>query len=75
MLDFIDKIPYPMLTILAIFMLLAPFVPMPHALEKLIMLKNGELKRPLDIFDLIMHLTPFVVLMIKLGRDFFARGA
>jgi hypothetical protein len=52
---FLDKIPYSILIIAAIFMILAPFKPMPHVLEKLIMLKNGTLNKPIDIFDLFYH--------------------
>jgi hypothetical protein len=32
------------------------------------MLAAGDLTRPLDIFDLILHATPFVVLILKLVR-------
>ena len=41
MLGLLDKIPYSILIIAAIFMLLAPFHPMPHVVEKLVILKNG----------------------------------
>lgn len=34
---------------------LAPFVPEPHLVEKIRMLAAGELTRPLDIFDLLLH--------------------
>jgi hypothetical protein len=44
---------------------LAPFVPVPHALEKLGMLARGQLVRPLDWFDLLMHGSPWVVLIGK----------
>lgn len=64
-----DKIPYNILIILSIFMLLAPFRPMPHVVEKLIMLKNGTLHRPIDVFDLFYHLSPLIVLWIKFHRD------
>lgn len=64
-----DKIPYNILIILSIFMLLAPFRPMPHVVEKLIMLKNGTLHRPIDVFDLFYHLGPLIVLWIKFYRD------
>ena len=70
MLSFLDKIPYSILIIAAIFMLLAPFRPMPHVFEKLIMLKNGTLTRPIDIFDLFYHLIPTDILILKLLRDF-----
>jgi hypothetical protein len=69
MLKFLDQIPYLPFILLAAFMLLAPFRPMPHALEKLIMLKNGTLTRPLDIFDLLFHVTPALLLLLKWVRD------
>jgi hypothetical protein len=64
MLKLLDPIPYLPLILLAVFMLLAPFRPMPHVLEKLIMLKNGTLTRPLDIFDLFFHLAPSAILLL-----------
>jgi hypothetical protein len=70
MWDLIDRIPYPILILAAIFMLLAPFYPIPHVWEKLIMLKEGTLKRPLDIFDLIFHLAPTILLLVKFFRGF-----
>ncbi len=69
MLSFLDKIPYSILIIAAIFMLLAPFRPMPHVVEKLIMLKNGTLTRPIDIFDLFYHLIPALLLILKIMRN------
>ncbi len=69
MLSFLDKLPYSMLIIFTVFMLLAPFRPMPHVVEKLIMLKNGSLSRPIDIFDLFFHLFPLFLLVGKVIRD------
>lgn len=69
MLKVLDPIPYWPLILLAVFMLLAPFRPMPHVLEKVIMLKNGTLTRPLDIFDLFFHLAPSIVLLLKWRRS------
>ena len=66
----LDKIPYTILIVIAVFMLLAPFRPMPHVLEKLIMLKNGTLTKPIDIFDLFYHLVPTIVLLLKVYRDY-----
>jgi hypothetical protein len=68
MWQIIDRIPFTILIVLAIFMLLAPFRPMPHVIEKIIMLKNGTLNRPIDIFDLIYHILPTVVLALKIYR-------
>jgi len=70
MFSFLDKIPYLILIVIAIFMLLAPFRPMPHVVEKLIMLKNGKLTRPIDIFDLFFHLVPTILVILKMMRSF-----
>ena len=70
MWKFIDSIPYSILIAAAVFMLLAPFRPMPHVVEKLIMLKNGILHRPIDIFDLFYHLIPTALLFLKLYRQY-----
>jgi hypothetical protein len=69
-LAFLDKIPYSILIVIAVFMLLAPFRPMPHVIEKLIMLKNGTLTKPIDIFDLFYHLVPTIILALKVYRDY-----
>ena len=63
------KIPYTVLVVLAVMMLLAPFYPMPHVVEKLMLLRDGDLRRPVDIFDLFYHLTPLLVLVLKLIWD------
>jgi hypothetical protein len=73
MLKSLDQLPYLPLILVAVFMLLAPFRPMPHVLEKLIMLKNGMLTRPIDIVDLFFHLAPAAVLLLKWLRAM--RGA
>jgi hypothetical protein len=69
MWSFLDKIPYSILILAAILLLLAPFRPMPHVVEKLIMLKNGTLNRPIDIFDLFFHLIPTIVLALKVLKS------
>ena len=69
MLAFLDNVPYSLLIAIAVFMLLAPIFPQPHVVEKLIMLKNGTLRRPIDIFDLLFHLLPLLLLGLKLLRD------
>ena len=70
MWNFLDKIEYPILIGIAAFMLFAPFSPRPHVLEKLIMLRNGTLTRPVDIFDLFFHLAPTVALALKIYRQY-----
>jgi len=64
----IDKIPLLPLTVAAIFMMLAPFSPEPHLLEKTRMLMNGELTKGIDIFDLFWHSLFVIVLLIRLAR-------
>lgn len=68
MLKLIDKIPLLPLAIAAIFMSLAPFSPEPHLLEKTRMLINGELVKPIDIFDLFWHSIFVILLAIRLMR-------
>jgi hypothetical protein len=64
----LDKIPYPLLIVVAVFMLGAPFAPEPHLVEKARMLAEGRLTRPLDIFDVLWHLAPAVLLGLKLAQ-------
>ena len=68
-MKWLDRIPYMMLVPLAIFLALAPFTPEPHLWEKLKMLFSGTLSQPIDIFDLFLHGTPLVVLLLKFSID------
>lgn len=47
----------------------APFVPQPHIVEKIGMLMTGTLKRPIDVFDLVWHGWPFVLLTYRIILD------
>ena len=67
-MKFIDNFPYPVLIVLTLFMLGAPFLPEPHLVEKMRMLSAGTLTRPLDIFDVFWHLLPATLLAVKLIR-------
>ncbi len=62
----LDNISYPMLIITAVLLGMAPFAGEPHLLEKLKMLFDGQLSRPIDIFDLFMHGAPIILLVWKL---------
>jgi hypothetical protein len=66
MMKWLDKIPLSLLLPLAVVLALAPFVPEPHLWQKLKMLFSGTLVRPIDIFDLFLHGTPLVILVLKL---------
>lgn len=68
LLAWFDKIPLQMIAIPAALLALAPFVPEPHLWQKLKMLVDGTLERPIDIFDLLLHGTPLILLAIKLLR-------
>jgi hypothetical protein len=68
MFAWLDRIPLHMIALPATLLALAPFVPEPHLWQKLKMLAAGELHRPLDIFDMIMHGSGLVLLGIKLVR-------
>ncbi len=67
-MNWIDRQPLLLFVAIALTLGLAPFVPEPHLVEKLRMLSQGTLTRPLDIFDLLLHAVPWVLLAIKLIR-------
>jgi len=54
-------------------MAIAPITPEPHLVEKLRLLVQGTLVRPLDIFDLALHGTPLALVAIKLLRQWRGR--
>jgi len=61
-----DRIPLTILIVLSLTLGLAPFTPEPHLWEKLKMLALGELTELLDIFDLLLHGAPWLLLAMKL---------
>ncbi|MDH4161277.1 MAG: RND transporter [Nitrospirota bacterium] len=63
-MNFLDKLPWSIIIIGCLSLGLAPFAP-PHIWEKLLMLKNGTLSRPIDWFDLFYHSIPWVLLILK----------
>ena len=67
-MNWIDETPVGLFAIAALTLGLAPFFPEPHVWEKLKMLASGELSRPIDIFDLLLHGAPWALLITKLGR-------
>ncbi|MGD8556216.1 MAG: RND transporter [Chromatiales bacterium] len=69
MMNWIDRQPLSLFIIFALLLGLAPFFPEPHIWEKLKMLVSGELRRPIDIFDLLMHGLPWALLLLKLYRQ------
>ncbi len=63
-MEFLSKMPWGLLIIACLTLGLAPFNP-PHIWEKLQLLVKGRLVRPIDWFDLLLHGTPWVLLMLK----------
>lgn len=68
-MNWLDRISFTPLLFAAILLGMAPFQPEPHLVEKLRMLFNGSLQRPIDIFDLFLHGTPMVLVVLKIIRD------
>jgi len=65
--NWIDHLSWSLLILGSLTLGLAPFFPEPHLIEKLRMLSNGELKAPLDWFDLCLHGIIPLLLLIKLA--------
>ena len=68
-MSWLDKIPFTTLILLSLVLGLAPFTPEPHLWEKLKMLANGHLSRPIDIFDLVLHGSAPTLLALKALRS------
>jgi hypothetical protein len=60
----IDSLDWGLVIVICLTLGLAPFSP-PHIVEKLQMLVKGKLVKPIDWFDMLMHGTPWVVLVVK----------
>ena len=69
-MKWLDNVPLILLLVVALLLGLAPFGAEPHLVEKIKMLFDGSLAKPIDIFDLVMHATPSVLLIIRLVRQF-----
>lgn len=64
---------YQILIPLVLLLGFAPFFPQPHIVEKIRMLLDGNLKKPIDIFDLCWHAWPFLLLAYRIFSDLKAR--
>lgn len=65
MLAWLDRVPWTLVLLLCATLGLAPFAP-PHVVEKVRMLVRGELVRPLDWLDLLLHGAPWGLLVLKI---------
>ena len=68
-MNFLDQTPWNLAIIAALTLGLAPFFPEPHIWEKLKMLIAGDLAKPIDIFDLVLHAAPWLLLLLKVLRE------
>ncbi|GAV20789.1 hypothetical protein MMIC_P1763 [Mariprofundus micogutta] len=68
-MKWLDELPWIALLAIAVLMAMLPFQPEPHLVEKLRMLADGSLAKPLDIFDLFWHLLPSILLVVKFVRS------
>jgi len=64
----LDSISWPFAVIISLTLGLAPFTPEPHIWEKLTLLFSGELNQGIDVFDLLLHGLPWVILLAKFMR-------
>jgi len=69
----LSEFSWPLVIIACLTLGLAPFNP-PHLVEKLQMLSQGTLTKPLDWFDLFMHGTPWLVLLAKIAQSLIGGG-
>ena len=65
-MSWLRKMPWWLLVGLCLTLGLAPFDP-PHLWEKLGLLVRGDLVRPVDVFDLLLHGSPWVLLGMKVA--------
>jgi len=64
MKELLEKLPWSAVIFLCLTLGLAPYSP-PHLFEKLALLVQGRLVRPIDWFDLFLHSAPWLILMLK----------
>lgn len=67
-MKWLDRLPLRWLLPIALWLAVAPVLPEPHLLEKWRWLAQGQLTRPLDQFDLLLHTLPLVLLALRLWR-------
>ena len=74
MLSLVSKINWPILIVTCATIGFAPLFPEPHVWEKLRMMVQGNLIRAIDWFDLLMHGTPWVLVVLKIWGTFGGRA-
>lgn len=69
-MTWLDDLKWLPLTLCGLLLVIAPISPTPHLLEKLAMLSQGLLVKPLDVLDLLMHCAPLLLMAIKAVRHY-----
>jgi hypothetical protein len=72
--SWLDRLPWAVVVIACASLGLAPFAPVPHVVEKVGMLLRGQLVRPIDWFDLVLHGSPWALLAGKAVVAFRGRS-
>lgn len=67
-MGWLDRFPLGLLVAVALWLAVAPIALEPHLIDKLRMLGQGTLTRPIDIFDLLLHSVPLLLLALRLWR-------
>jgi hypothetical protein len=73
-LDLVARIPVLWVVVACLTIGLAPFTPEPHLVEKVRMLVQGSLTEPVDVFDLLLHAAPWLLLALRLFAGVAAPG-
>ena len=66
----LEKLSFPVVILGCVTLGLAPFNP-PHVYEKLLMLFKGQLSQAIDWFDLFLHGSPWLILILKIVLRFY----
>ncbi len=74
-LKYIDNTSIYLFLVASLSLGLAPFVPIPHIVEKLMQLFSGSLNKGIDVFDLLFHGIPWLLLITKVIRMLFYKKA
>ncbi len=64
----IDRIPLYLMVPPVVMLAISPIGQQPHLIQKLGMLVSGELSQLIDVFDLLMHGLPLLLLIYKIYR-------
>ena len=64
--ELVAKLPWSMIILFCLTLGLASFFPITHVWEKLKIFSSGTLVRSIDLFDLIMHAAPWILVLNKI---------